>query len=269
MTAPARVDSRVDSRRWSEKNETSEPVARARLAGRRTLNAGSPSSSAPMSAASSARGSDFSCSVTGWPFACVERSVAELFQHLLGQIDAAARVDRLLDDEVVPLALGDLDDRLGDYLLKPRQFLVAPEVVVVLELLLQALDPSAQRGDFQLRLVDIGLLHHRRVLVELGLGVAKLRPQLPDLTVARAEFLLQLLQRLFALGRGLDKLYRIHEADFRALGQRWSGRQRTDQHEHPTNLHLQHRHPVYLNKAPSDSWKFSTSSPSSSFRGTP
>ena len=82
--------------------------------------------------------------------------------------------DRVLQDQVELLGLGDLLDHLVRALLHARELLVAAQVQVLAELALRALQVARQVGEVALLVAALGLGHRRAVLVERRLQVAHL-----------------------------------------------------------------------------------------------
>src|SRR2546430_4440037 len=108
------------------------------------------------------------------------RLALERLDHLVGDVDARAREDGVLEDDVELLLLRDLADhavRLLDHL---RQFLVAPLVQVLAELALLALEIAVQLAELALLGAALVLAHRHRVLVELVLHAFQLVGELGD-----------------------------------------------------------------------------------------
>src|SRR6185312_16234798 len=128
--------------------------------------------------------------------------VRERLDDLLGDVDARAGEDRLLDDEVELLLLGDLVDHPGGALLDRGELLVAAQVEVLADLALHALEVAADVGELPLLVAPRRLAHRHVLALELGLQVAPLLLHLGELGVARGELALELLLRPLG-GRGL------------------------------------------------------------------
>src|SRR5512143_2538843 len=121
------------------------------VATRSTATAPSPSSVAPTRDASS----DRSMARASGPIGLL---VGERLDHLLGDVDLLARVDDgVLDDQVELLGLGDLLDHLVGSLLDARELLVAPQVRVLAELALRALEVAREVGGVALAVAPLGL----------------------------------------------------------------------------------------------------------------
>src|SRR5688572_6670451 len=86
--------------------------------------------------------------------ACFQR-----LDHLVGDVDARARVDGVLEDDVVLLLLRDLADHAVGLLDHQRQLLVAPLVEVLAELALAALEVAVLVVEFPLLGAALALLH--------------------------------------------------------------------------------------------------------------
>src|SRR6185312_3178500 len=139
--------------------------------------------------------------------------VRERLDDLLGDVDARAGEDRLLDDEVELLLLGDLVDHPGGALLDRGELLVAAQVEVLADLALHALEVAADVGELPLLLAPLRLGEGDVLALQLRLQVAPLLLDLGEVLVARGELALELL--LGALGGcGLaEHPLGVHEAD--------------------------------------------------------
>src|SRR5712671_2106803 len=101
-------------------------------------------------------------SVSGPGIALFRRRLAfERLDHLVGDVDARAAVDGVLEDEVVLLLLGDLVDH------PLRQLLVAALVEVLAELALLALELAVQFAELALAVAPLALAHGHRVLLDV------------------------------------------------------------------------------------------------------
>src|SRR5262245_61190793 len=90
-------------------------------------------------------------SVSGPGIALLRRRLAfERLDHLLGDVDARAAVDGVLQDQVELLLLGDLVDHPVRLLHHLRQLLVAALVQVLPELALLALEVAVQLAELAL-----------------------------------------------------------------------------------------------------------------------
>src|SRR5690606_16875901 len=108
-------------------------------------------------------------------------------QHLVGDVDARAHGDGLLEDEVVAFLLGDVLDRPVRLLDHLGELLVAPLVEVLAELALLALEILLEVGILALQAHAVGLAQHGGIAVDpLGHGLQPGRYVL-QLLVASAE----------------------------------------------------------------------------------
>src|SRR5918911_1600020 len=98
----------------------------------------------------------------------------EGLDHLVGDIDARAREDGVLEDDVELLLLGDLPDdavRLLDHL---RELLVAALVQVLAKLALLPLEVAVQLAELALLRAPLRFAHRHRVLLEVVLHALQL-----------------------------------------------------------------------------------------------
>src|SRR5574337_846812 len=131
--------------------------ALSRVATRSIRVAPSPSTAAPQSRPSSSRR-------IGPPGAhpVIGLLVGERLDHLVGDIDALARVDdRVLQDQIVLLARGDLLDHLVRTVLQRRDLLVLPEIDVLTELALHPLHVARLMGEIALLASPVNVRHRR------------------------------------------------------------------------------------------------------------
>src|SRR4051812_11240512 len=229
MTAPARVSaSRVRYFGLARKVISAGPAESIVATPLRGV-AASPTASPPRRATISRRVSDATPASLG----------REGLDDLLGDVDAAAREDRFLQDQVEFLLLGDLVDDARRALLHLGELLVAAHVEVLADFALLALEVAADVGEAPL-LVAPGRLRHGDVLaLELALQVAAFLLELRQVGVARAELALEDLLRALR-GRGFaEDALGIHEADLellRAGDEGPSEQHQRDEHSHGTRL---------------------------------
>src|SRR5688572_5483984 len=143
-----------------------------------------------------------------WRLPCVER-----LDHLLGDVDARARENGVLEDDVELLLLGDLADHAVGLLHHLGQLLVAPRVEVLAELALLALEVSVELAEVAFLGAALVLAHGDRVLLQVVLQLLQLAGDLGQLLVALLELGLDLLLRALR-GRGLAQdALRVDEAE--------------------------------------------------------
>src|SRR5262245_42158732 len=160
------------------------------------------------------------------------RAVVERADHLVGDVDARAGVDSLLEDDVELLRLRDLPHRAVGALEDSRQLFVAPLVEVLAELALLALELARGVLELALALRALRLRHRHRVLLERFLQALEAFGAARELLLALLELRLQLLLRAHG-GRGVAQdPVEIHEPDL-VLGEAAAGgeheRQRRDE----------------------------------------
>src|SRR4051812_14289525 len=187
----------------------------------------------------------------------------EGLDDLLGDVDAPAREDRLLQDQVELLLLGDLVDDAGGALLHLGQLLVAAHVQVLADLALLALEIAADVGEAPLLVAAAGLGHGHVVALELGLQVAPVLLHLGELGVAGAELALQHLLRALGGGGLAEHPFGVHKADLELLR---AGREGPAE-QHQCNDRSHGRGPQKI--LPSWNWKRSTLSSGFLLIGTP
>src|SRR5258708_8168403 len=120
-------------------------------------------------------------------------ALIERLDHLVGDVDARARVDGVLEDDVVLLLLGDLADHAVGLLDHLRQLLVASLVQVLAELALLALEVAILLAEFPFLVTPLVLAHRHGILVEVVLHALELLGKLGELLVALLELGLDLL----------------------------------------------------------------------------
>src|SRR6185295_7926890 len=96
-------------------------------------------------------------------------ALLERLDHLVGDVDARAREDGVLEDDVVLLLLGDLADDAVRLLHHLRQLLVAALVQVLAELSLLALEVAVQLAELALLGAPLRLAHGDAVLLQVVL----------------------------------------------------------------------------------------------------
>ena len=158
MTAAARVAEAAAIRDWRETRLHRDPRARAC---RRDGQIGAVASrAAPVRASQFARQLSRARGPSPLPGSAVLGEpllVGERLDHLLGDVDALARAhNRVLQDQVELLGLGDLLDHLVRALLDARELLVAAQVQVLAELALGALDVAGEVGEVALLVAAVG-----------------------------------------------------------------------------------------------------------------
>src|SRR5690606_37865963 len=176
-TAPAREAAAWAPWRASDRKLMSAGPADARLASRsiRRPCAG-PSTRPSTCLASSASPTGSGRGRIACPVVLPAALAPERAQHLLCDIDARAHGDRLLQDEVVALLLGDVLDRPVRLLDHLGELLVAPLVEVLAELALLALEV----------LLEIGILAQQPHAIRLAQhGVVPLDPLPHGLVLGR------------------------------------------------------------------------------------
>src|SRR6266571_3465815 len=113
--------------------------------------------------------------------------------HLFGDVDAGARIDRFLEDDVELLGLGDLLDGLVGSFQHRRQFLVLALVEILAELPLLALEITVEIVEFAVLGLALRLGHRQSVLVEVFLHALQLLGDALHVLVTLLEFLFDLL----------------------------------------------------------------------------
>src|SRR5436190_5869999 len=136
-------------------------------------------------------------SVSGPGTNSLRRRLARLegLDHLVGDVDARAREDGVLEDDVVLLLLGDLADDAVRLLHDLRQLLVTALIQVFAELALLALEIAVQLAELALLGAPLRLAHRHGVLLEVFLHALELIGHARELLVAFLELRLDLLLR--------------------------------------------------------------------------
>src|SRR5215468_409852 len=121
------------------------------------------------------------------------RAVVERADHLVGDVDARARKDRFLEDDVELLGLGDLAHRAIRALEDPGKLLVAALVEVLAEFALLALELAIRLAEFALAPAALRLRHRHDVLLERLLHALEAVRHLRHLLLSLGELAFQLL----------------------------------------------------------------------------
>src|SRR3954468_12207963 len=119
----------------------------------------------------------------------------ERLDHLLGDVDARAGENGVLENDVVFLLLGDLADHAVRLLHDLRELFVAPGVEVLAELALLALEIPVELAEVALLAPPLALAHGHGVLLQLLLQLLKVAGDLCQLLVALLELGFDLLLR--------------------------------------------------------------------------
>src|SRR5438067_3732244 len=155
-----------------------------------------------------------------WRLARIER-----LDHLVGDVDARAGEDGVLEDDVVLFLLGDLADDAVRLLHDLRQLLVAPLVQVLAELALLPLEIAVQVGELALAVAPLRLAHRDAVLLQLFLHALELIGEPRHLLVALLEFGLDLLLRALRRRGVAQNALGVDEAELAARRRgRWARR---------------------------------------------
>src|SRR5689334_9266611 len=137
----------------------------------------------------------------------------EGLDHLVGDVDARAREDGVLEDDVVLFLLGDLPDDAVRLLDDLRELLVAALVQVLAELALLPLEVAVEIAELALLGAALRLAHRHAVLLEVFLHALQLVGEAGELLVALLELGLDLLLRALR-GRGVAQdALGVHEAE--------------------------------------------------------
>src|SRR5919201_3385769 len=131
-------------------------------------------------------------------------ALLERLDHLVGDVDARAREDGVLEGDVELFLLGDLPDdavRLLDHL---RQLLVAALVEILAELALLSLEVAVQVAEIALFRPALRLAHGDGVLLQVLLHALELIGDARELLVALLEFRFDLFLRALR-GRGVTQ----------------------------------------------------------------
>src|SRR5919109_1843884 len=141
------------------------------------------------------------------------RLALERLDHLVGDVDARAREDGVLEDDVELLLLGDLPDdavRLLDHL---RELLVAALVQVLAELALLPLEVAVQVAELAFLGAPLRLAHGDRVRLQVLLHARELIGQSRELLAALLEFGFDLLLRALRGRRVAQDALGVDEAE--------------------------------------------------------
>src|SRR6478735_2851662 len=146
--------------------------------------------------------------------------------HLLGDVDARARENGVLEDDVVLLLLGDLADHAVRLLHHLGELLVAPRVEVLAELALLSLEVAVELAEVALLRAALRIAHRDGVLLEVFLQPLQLARHLGELLIALLELGLDLLLRALRRRRLAQDALGVDEAELarRGRGLRVSGR---------------------------------------------
>ena len=160
------------------------------------------------------------------------------------------------------------------------ELLVAPQVQILAELALRALQIARQVREVALAVAPLGLGHRDAVLLEQRLQVAHLLRELLDLGVAGGEFLLELLLRALRRRGIAEQPLGVHEADLVVGGLRRRGGRRNKRRgrgEHGEKaaggavhgMSPRAYRPAGQKTVPTWNWKRWSLSPGCSFNGMP
>src|SRR3990172_5893775 len=162
ITAAARVARSCGRYLRCARNAMSPGPADSRVATCLIVTSGLPTTSPPRRSTISA-----SMNARGAVIPLFRRLVfVQRLDDLLGDVDARARPDRFLEDDVVLIGLGDLLHRPVGALDDPGQFLVAALIEVLARLALLALKLAVEIRELALALGALGLRQGHRVLLE-------------------------------------------------------------------------------------------------------
>src|SRR5436190_7384549 len=136
-------------------------------------------------------------SVSGPGTNSLRRRLARLegLDHLVGDVDARAREDGVLEDDVVLLLLGDLADHAVRRLHHLRELLVPALVQVLAELALLALEVAVELAELALLGAPLRLRHCHAILLEIILHALQLIGEARELLIALLELGLDFLLR--------------------------------------------------------------------------
>src|SRR4051812_41467847 len=157
------------------------------------------------------------------------RLAVQRLDHLVGEVDARAGVDGVLEDDVVLLLLRDLADDAVRLLHDLGELLVAARVQVLAELALLPLEVAVQLPEFALLRSPLRFAHRDAVLLEVVLHALELVGEACHLLVALLELSFDFLLR--ALGErgvaqdalGVDETELARESGPGAGGRRGGG----------------------------------------------
>src|SRR5262252_10340384 len=127
---------------------------------------------APRSSTAAASSANVSC---GRPAAMRLFAAVQRAQHFVGDVDACAEINGILDDEVVFFLLGQLAHDLLRPLQQGLQLFVATLIQILAELALPLLEVAIHVGEFALAARAVGFGEHRAVLFEASRGLLQLR----------------------------------------------------------------------------------------------
>src|SRR4051812_10767965 len=133
---------------------------------------------------------------------CRRLALVERLDHPFGDVDARAREDGVLEDDVVLLLLGDLADHAVRLLHHLRELFVAALVQVLAELALLPLEVAVEVTELALLRAPLRLAHRHAVALEVFLHALQLVGEASELLVALLELGLDLLLRALG-GRGV------------------------------------------------------------------
>src|SRR4051812_9077079 len=151
---------------------------------------------------------------------CRRLALVERLDHPFGDVDAGAREDGVLEDDVVLLLLGDLADDAVRLLHHLRELLVPALVQVLAELALLPLEVAVEVGEIALLGSALRVAHRHAVLLEVFLHALQLVGEPRQLLVALLELRLDLLLRaLRRRGIAQDALG-VDEAELAGHGRR-------------------------------------------------
>src|SRR3954470_19056901 len=137
----------------------------------------------------------------------------ERLDHLIGDVDARAREDRVLEDDVELLLLGDLPDDAVRLLHHLGELLVAPLVEILAELALLPLEVAIEVGEVAFLGAALRLAHGDGVLLHLLLHALQLVGHARELLVALLELRFDLLLRALRRHRVAQDALGVDEAE--------------------------------------------------------
>src|SRR5437763_15895201 len=153
------------------------------------------------------------------------RLALERLDHLVGDVDARAREDGVLEDDVELLLLGDLPDDAVRLLDDLGELLVAALIQVLAELALLPLEFAVQVAEIALLGAALRLAHGDGVLLHVLLHALQLIGDARELLVALLELRLDLLLRALRRRRVAQDALGVDEAELAARrGGGWAGR---------------------------------------------
>src|SRR5437764_6122945 len=148
------------------------------------------------------------------------RLAVQRLDHLVGEVDARAGVDGVLEDDVVLLLLRDLADDAVRLLHDLGELLVAARVQVLAEFALLALEIAVQLAEFALLRAPLRFAHRDAVLLEVVLHALQLVGEACQLLVALLELGLDLLLRALREHRVAQDALGVDEAELAREGGR-------------------------------------------------